>query len=202
MLRVGLTGGIGSGKSTIGRIFESLGVPVLYADIVGKDLMNTNPELIAAIKQHFGEEAYTDNRLNRSYLAGIVFKEKEKLELLNSLVHPATINYSTQWMQRQVAHYVIKEAALLFESGSQANLDYVIGVSAPQYLRIYRAIHRDGLTREQVLDRMDKQLDESMKLKLCDFVVVNDDQHPVLEQVLQLHEQLCTLAEAKVHSHL
>jgi dephospho-CoA kinase len=189
-LRIGLTGGIGSGKSTVAKVFEVLGVPVYYADEAAKRLMNEDEQLKQQIIQHFGKPAYKNNLLDRAYIAGQVFNSKEKLELLNSLVHPATIRDAARWMQQQTAPYAIKEAALIFESGSQAELDYVIGVSAPAPLRILRAMKRDGSTREQVLARMGKQIQEVIKMRLCDFIIYNDEQQAVIPQVLALHQKL------------
>ena len=194
MFRIGLTGGIGSGKSTVAHVFEILGIPVYYADKEAKRLMNEDPEIRKQLITHFGEEAYKDNLINRRFLAEIVFKDKEKLHLLNSLVHPITIARAEEWMVQQNTPYVIKEAALIFESGSQENLDYVIGVSAPLALRIQRTMKRDGVTREEVLNRMQHQIQESIKMRLCDFVIRNDEQHLVLPQALALHEKLKRLA--------
>src|SRR5215207_2350165 len=135
MLKIGLTGGIGSGKTTVARIFELLDVPVYYADDASKRLYHTDPVLMAGIKKHFGEEMYSHEQLDRSRLAAIVFNDPQKLDLLNQLVHPPTLRDAQNWMNAQTAPYVIKEAALLFESGSAAGLHYVIGVKAPVHLR-------------------------------------------------------------------
>ena len=191
-LKVGLTGGIGSGKTTVARIFEVLGVPVYYADDAARRIMNEDEALKEQIVKHFGEQSYINGVLNREYLASIVFADKKKLAILNSLVHPATIRNSNLWMRCQTAPYAIREAALIFESGVQAQLDYVIGVSAPHELRIERAMQRDKLTRAQVQERMDRQINESIKMKLCDFVIVNDGKLAVIPQVLRLHEKLKT----------
>src|ERR1043165_4021176 len=137
-LKIGLTGGIGSGKTTVAKIFELLNVPVYYADSASKRLYQTDKELMANLKKHFGEDIYTNEQLNRQKLAAIVFNDKNKLELLNSLVHPPTIRDAEEWIGKQTTPYVIKEAALLFETGSAAGLDYVIGVSTPTHLRIKR----------------------------------------------------------------
>jgi dephospho-CoA kinase len=193
-LKIGLTGGIGSGKSTVAKMFELLHVPVFYADAASKRLYQTNKELIAALKTHFGEDIYTTEQLNRTKLATIVFNDKTKLELLNSLVHPLTIKDAEDWIKRQRAPYVIKEAALLFESGSVAGLDYVIGVYAPTHLRIKRVIDRDGATRDEVMVRMNKQIDENIKMRLCDFVITNNEQELVIPQVLSLHQQFLEMA--------
>jgi dephospho-CoA kinase len=193
-LRIGLTGGIGSGKSTVARVFEVLGIPVYNADEAAKRLMNEDEHLHQQIVQHFGPSAYKNNQLDRAYLASQVFANKEKLELLNSLVHPATIRDGEQWMQQQTAPYAIKEAALIFESGTQGQLDYVIGVSAPAPLRILRAMKRDGSTREQVIARMGKQIQEVIKMRLCDFIIYNDEQQAVIPQVTELHQKLIQLS--------
>ena len=195
MLRVGITGGIGSGKSTVSKIFEVLGIPVYYADEAAKRLMNEDEELKEKIKIQFGDEAYKNGRLDKKYLADIVFTSPEKLALLNTLVHPATLKDADAWMQKQTTPYTLKEAALIFESGAQQNLDYVIGVTAPAPLRILRTMQRDGITREEVIARMDKQMDNTIKMKLCDFVIKNDEQEMLLPQVLALHEKLLMLAQ-------
>ena len=187
-LKIGLTGGIGSGKTTVAKIFEVLQVPVYYADVASKRLYQTDASLISDLKKHFGEDIYNGTVLNRERLAQAVFADAEKLALLNRLVHPPTIKDAEAWMARQTAPYLIKEAALLFESGSVRGLDYIIGVQAPQHLRIQRAMERDNTTREAVLARMERQLDHSIKMKLCDFVIQNDEQQPVLPQVLHLHQ--------------
>lgn len=197
MLRVGITGGIGSGKSTVAKIFEVLGVPVYYADDAAKRLMNEDPELKEQITREFGEKAYNGHALNRSHIAGLVFNNQEKLQLLNSLVHPVTIRDGEQWMQRQTSAYALKEAALIFESGAQQYLDYVIGVSAPAALRIHRTMRRDGVTREEVNARMSRQIQESIKMRLCNFIITNDDQKLVIPQVLHLHEELLRLSKEK-----
>lgn len=198
MLRVGLTGGIGSGKSTVAGVFEVLGIPVAYADREAKRVMTEDPLLRQQIIQHFGAEAYTGQQLNRRYLAARVFTDKDRLALLNSLVHPATIAAGEQWMEQQKSHapYAIREAALIFESDSVRHLDFVIGVFAPPTLRMHRVLQRDKLTREEVLQRMKNQIDEDIKMKLCDAVIYNDEQHPVIPQVLSLHEQLLQRAAA------
>ncbi|WP_121355009.1 dephospho-CoA kinase [Flavisolibacter nicotianae] len=194
-LKIGLTGGIGSGKSTVAKIFELLEVPVYYADAASKRLYHTDKVLIAALKHQFGEDIYAGDQLDRDKLASIVFADKTKLDLLNSLVHPPTIRDAEEWCARQQAPYVIKEAALLFESGSAAGLDYVVGVFAPPHLRIKRVMERDGSTRDDVLRRMNQQIDENIKMKLCDFVISNNEQELVIPQVLALHQVLLRLAK-------
>jgi dephospho-CoA kinase len=190
MLRIGLTGGIGSGKSTVARIFEVLGIPVYYADEASKRLYHTDEALKKDIIEHFGAAMYVNGRLDRAKMASVVFGDPEKLSLLNQLVHPPTIRDAEDWMKRQTSPYVVKEAALIFESGSGAGLDYIIGVSAPQALRIKRVMDREGVSREEVLKRASRQIDESIKMRLCDFVIVNNEQEMVFPQVLELHGKL------------
>lgn len=190
MLRVGLTGGIGSGKSTIAGIFNVIGIPIYDADSRAKAIMNENEELKQALIQEFGTDVYTNNTLNRPYLADLVFSNPEKLKLLNHLVHPHTIADAENWMQHQHSPYAIKEAALIFESGAQSHLDIVIGVTAPQALRIKRTIHRDHTTREAVQERMSRQINDIIKMRLCDYVIINDDRTAVIPQVLRIHSEL------------
>ena len=194
MLKIGITGGIGSGKSTVAKAFEVLGIPVYYADDAAKRLMNEDEELKEKIQLQFGTEAYKKGQLDRKYLAEIVFASPERLALLNALVHPATLQDVGRWMQKQSTAYAIKEAALIFESGAQEHLDYVIGITAPAPLRIQRTMQRDSITREEVIARMDRQMDETIKMKLCDFVIKNDEQEMLLPQVIALHKKLLTLA--------
>jgi dephospho-CoA kinase len=190
MIKVGLTGGIGSGKSVVAKVFETLGIPVYYADDAAKKLMNTDEKLKAAIIKNFGEGSYTNGELNRKYIADIVFNDKEKLELLNSLTHPVTIRDAKEWMKQQTSPYIIKEAALLFESGANKNLDYVIGIDAPLPLRLKRVMARDGISEEEIMKRINRQMDEEEKIKRCDFVIINNEQELVIPQVLELHEKI------------
>ena len=189
MLKIGLTGGIGSGKSTVAGIFEVLGIPVYYADAQAKRLMNEDPDLRISIQNAFGPQAYVNNQLDRKYLSKAVFSNPQQLELLNSIVHPATLRDADQWMKHQTSAYVIKEAALVFESGANKMLDYVIGVRSPEALRIQRSMLRDHTTREEVLARMDMQMPEEEKLRLCDFVIDNDEGSSLIQQVMELHEK-------------
>ena len=194
MLSIGLTGGIGSGKSTVAAIFEVLGISVYYADKAAKRLMDEDENVKVAIENNFGKEAYTDNTLNRKYISGIVFNNPDKLVVLNSIVHPATIKDADEWIQKQNSPYIIKEAALLFESGANQKLDYVIGIKAPLELRILRVAKRDNVSREEIVSRMNNQMDEEAKLALCDFIIINDEEQLVIPQVLQLHESLLQLS--------
>jgi len=189
MLRIGLTGGIGTGKTTVANIFKVLGIPVFDADTVAKQLMENDLQLREQLITQFGPTSFQDGILNRAYLASIVFKDPYQLAVLNAMVHPLSLQAAEDWMKLQSAPYVIKEAALIFEAGAAAGLDLIIGVTAPTALRIQRVMHRDGISREAVLERMDKQIDESIKMRLCDFVIQNDNQHLLTTQVLDLHKR-------------
>lgn len=188
-MRIGITGGIGSGKSMVAGIFSVLGIPVFDADTEAKRIMETDAELRAAISDSFGEDAYQDGKLNRKFLASVVFSDPYQLERLNALVHPAAIAAADVWALQQHAPYVVKEAALFFEAGSATGIDYMIGVYAPQHIRIKRVLDRDGVSREEVLARMNRQIQEEIKMRLCDFVIMNDEQQLVIPQVLKLHER-------------
>lgn len=199
MLKIGLTGGIGSGKSTVAKVFEVLGIPVYYADDAAKRLMNESEALRKQIILHFGEESYTNNILNRSYLSAAVFSDPEKTKLINSVIHPVTIADAEAWMEKQNGAYAIKEAALIFEAGSYKQLDLVIGVHAPFELRMQRTMQRDHITEEAVLARMAKQMDDEEKMSRCDFVIENNEQELLILQVIAIHEKLLQNTE-RLHS--
>jgi dephospho-CoA kinase len=194
-LRIGITGGIGSGKTTVCRIFEQLGIQVYYADDRAKALMVESPEVRAAIIALLGEEAYfPDGSLNRPYISSIVFNTPEKLTGLNAIVHPAVFNDGEAWLKEHAdAPYTLKEAALLFESGSHKALDKIIMVFAPKDLRIQRVMKRDKSPREAVEARISQQMPEEEKLRLSDYVIYNDGHHSLISQVWQLHQKLLTI---------
>lgn len=195
MLKIGITGGIGSGKTTVAKIFEVLGIPVYYADDAAKNLMNNDAVLKQQIIEHFGESLYADGSLNRALLSSIVFNQPEKLSLLNSLVHPVTIAHSNQWILEQKTTYVLKEAALLFESEAYKSLDYIIGVDAPYALRLQRTMKRDNSTEDAVKSRISKQMNEEEKMRRSDFIIVNNDKQLLVPQVISLHEKLLSLSK-------
>lgn len=197
VLKIGLTGGIGSGKSTVANMFKILGVPVFDADSAAKNIMNEDEELKAKIISTFGEQSYVNDELNRKYIAGIVFNDSFKLKQLNALVHPAAINAAKEWISKQHTPYAVKEAALLFESGSAEGLDFVVGVFAPQALRIQRVMERDNVSRDEVLKRISRQIDEDIKRRLCDFVLINDEQQLLIPQVITLHEKLLQISKER-----
>jgi dephospho-CoA kinase len=190
MRMIGLTGGIGSGKTTVAKIFATLGIPVFNADDAAKELMQKSPLLKEKLILQFGSEVYQDGQLNKAYLSNIVFKDPYQLNLLNAIVHPASIQAAWDWADQQKAPYVIKEAALIFESNASEGLDQVIGVSAPLSLRIHRVMQRDQCTKADVEMRMRNQVSDSIKMKLCDWVIHNNDQELLIPQVLKIHESL------------
>ncbi|MBC7382157.1 MAG: dephospho-CoA kinase [Bacteroidia bacterium] len=190
ILKVGITGGIGSGKSTVAKIFEVLGIPVFYADDAAKELMNKDETLKQELIKEFGNELYSNGALNRSYLSSLVFSDPKKLTLLNAIVHPVTIANAEKWMQQQTTHYAIKEAALIFESDAHKQLDKVIGVFAPTPLRLQRVRQRDNISEDAIVARMNKQMEEETKMKLCDYVITNNDLELIIPQVLKIHEAL------------
>ncbi len=188
---IGLTGGIGAGKTTVADVFKTLGIPVFNADEAAKELMQNSLVIKEQLINTFGKQVYAANGiLDKTYLAGIVFKDKYQLELLNAIVHPVTIQAAKDWASNQIAPYVIKEAALIFESAAADGLTAVIGVSAPLNLRIQRVMLRDACTKQEVEQRMRNQISDSIKLKLCDWVIQNNDQDLVLPQVLKVHEAI------------
>ncbi|MFN8243196.1 MAG: dephospho-CoA kinase [Ferruginibacter sp.] len=197
MLRIGITGGIGSGKSTVSKIFETLGIPVYYADEAARRIMNESAVIREQLIENFGPAVYDGHLLNRKKLAELVFNNPWRLSLLNQVVHPVTIADAEAWMQQQQAPYAIKEAALIFETDASKHLDLVIGVYAPAPLRIRRVMQRDGISRDEVMARMNKQIDEVIKMRLCDFVLTNDEQQLLIPQVLALHKDLLQRSASK-----
>ena len=191
MYLLGLTGGIGSGKTLVCSILEKLGVEVYYADSEAKRLMNTDPDLVIQIKKLFGMEAYNGTSLNREFLAKEVFGDPAKLALLNAAVHPVVRKDFSHWAQTQKdAPYIVEETAILFESGVRQFLDGSVLVYAPEGLRLQRVMDRDGLNEEEVRSRMKNQMDEEEKKRLADHVIINDEKEMLLPQVIELHKKI------------
>jgi dephospho-CoA kinase len=191
MKTVGITGGIGSGKSTVCRCFEILDIPVFYADDQAKTIINTDASVIKAIKLLLGDNIYDTSGLKRSQVAAIVFDQPDKLAALNAIVHPAVDRRFNQWKSIHAnAPYVIKEAAILFESGMYLSLDYMVTVTAPLEMRIARVMKRDGVSRDQVLKRIDNQWDDQRKIELSQFTIHCNEESMVLPQLLNLHYKL------------
>jgi dephospho-CoA kinase len=192
ILKVGITGGIGSGKTTVCKIFETLGIPVYYADDRAKWIMVNDPQIVSGVKKLFGNEAYfEDGSLNRKHIASKAFKDKSKLQKLNYLVHPAVGKDGIDWhnSQKEVP-YTLKEAAIMFESDNYKLLDKTITVYAPKETRIERVMKRDGSTRAEIESRMNRQMPEEEKVKLADFVIYNDGEKLLVDQVLAIHTEL------------
>lgn len=187
MLRVGITGGMGSGKTTVARLFSLLDVPVYFADDMAKKLMNEDDVLRLKIIKIFGQQAYNEAGLNRTFIAQSAFSNPDMLLRLNEAVHPEVIQHCEDWMNRQKGPYALKEAALIFESGSDKHLDLVIGVYAPKDVRIARIMQRDKAERPSIEARMNRQMDEDDKMKRCDYVIINNEQEALIPQVLNLH---------------
>jgi dephospho-CoA kinase len=192
MIKVGITGGIGSGKTTVCKIFEKYKIPVYYADDRAKKLMTANKEVKSAIINIFGKDVYFLNgRLNRKKLASMVFNDKELLNQLNSIVHPAVAQDGEEWFASLgKKKFALKEAALLIESGSYKKLDKLIVVTCPQDIRIQRVMIRDKVSKEAVLSRIKNQLAESKKVKLADFIINNDGEHDLESQVKHIIREL------------
>jgi len=187
---IGLTGGIGSGKTTIAKMFESLNVPVYYADIEAKKLMSTSNIIKIKLIDLFGNEAFIDESLNRSYIANIVFKDEKKLQKLNAIVHPEVERHFDSWVKSQNSKYVIQENAIIFENDNQSKFDKMITVTAPKEIKISRVMQRDGVSESMVLDRMKNQLKDGFKIKNSDFVIYNTDLKQSKHQVLKIHQEL------------
>ena len=194
MTVVGLTGGIGSGKTTIANFFKELNVPIYFADIEAKKLMNKSKVLQKKIKAIFGERAYIKNELNRPFIAERIFNDKNLLQQMNAIVHPKVGKHFIKWLNKQNSPYVIKEAAILFENNSYKNYDYIITVVAEEKERINRILHRDNTSEQKIKDIMQNQWDDSKKVKLSDFVIHNKSLDNTKKQVYSIHRKLLKLS--------
>jgi dephospho-CoA kinase len=187
---IGLTGGIGSGKTTVSNMFKDLGIPVYIADIEAKKLMNTSKDVKQKIISLFSPKAYENNELNRSYIATKIFNDASYLKKMNAIIHPKVAIHFKKWMQKQTSPYVIKEAAIIFEHNMQAQYDAIITVMAAAEVRIDRLLKRDKTTKDKVLAIMKHQIDDEEKAKMSDFVIVNDKLEHTKEQVLNVHNSI------------
>lgn len=185
---IGITGGIGSGKTTVCKVFKTLGAPVFHADDVARSLYNEDKELISEIKSHFREAVFTDNQIDKGKMASIVFSDKSKLQLLNQLVHPRVARKFSDWLKDQHAKYVIREAAILIESGTYKDCNHIIQVTAKPEIRLKRVMARSSMTEQEVLERMSHQFTEDERRPFCQFEINNDDDQLVLPQILRLHK--------------
>ena len=192
MIKVGITGGIGSGKTMVCKVFELLGISVYYSDEESKKLLDNDIKVKDQIIKTFGNTIINEvGNIDRKKLSAAVFGDKEKLTLLNSIVHPAVANHFEGWAKMHSDDkYILKEAAILFESGANKLVDKVITVTAPHLLKIQRAIHRDNITEEQVVVRMKNQWSDEEKIKLSQFVIYNDEENLIIPQIIKVHEML------------
>lgn len=187
---VGLTGGIGSGKTSVLNEFASLGVPCYQADEAAKKLMHEDQNIIEAIKANFGEEIYSGSQLDKKKLAAIVFDNKKNLAQLNAIVHPAVADDFERFKMQQKGSYLIKEAAILLETESSKNCDFVILVTAPKSVRLDRVLKRGGISEKDILNRMQNQWDDAQKIPLADYVIENIDWDNTLKSIKEIHHHL------------
>ncbi|MCH7657285.1 MAG: dephospho-CoA kinase [Bacteroidetes bacterium] len=191
MKKVGITGGIGSGKSLVCNIFRCLSVPVFYADDEAKLLLETDPAIRSALTASFGEELYRSGKLNKQLLAGYIFNNRKNMDIVNKAVHPYVFERFAEWQKEQTGSaYVIMEAAIIFETGAECFLDTVINISAPEKVRIERVCKRDSVSKEQVIERISNQLSETERKKKADINLVNDGKVMLLPRILEVHELL------------
>lgn len=194
-LLVGLTGGIGSGKSTIAKVFESLGVPIFNSDTIAKNIINNDAEVIGSIITQFGN-VYEDGELDKVKMASIVFNNDKALMQLNNIVHPKVAEYFENWVkQNHSERILIKEAAILIESGAYKQMDKIITVTTPEQLRIQRVVSRDNSSREKVIARIDAQLSDKEREEFTDYSIDNGGTHLVIPQVLEVYERLNKLSK-------
>lgn len=196
MMVVGLTGGIGSGKTTVANFFEVLGVPIYIADDAAKNLMESSSKIRKEIIELLGEEAYTENLPNRKWIAKQVFTNEALLNKLNQIIHPRVKTHFKHWAENQQANYVLYEAAILFEKGGYKDTDYNILVVAPKEERVKRLQKRDNSAKEDIEARMQNQWDDQKKIKLADFIIENIHKADTKTQVKRLHETLSGIANA------
>jgi len=190
MLKIGLTGGIGSGKTYISDVFRELGIPVYHADAEAKRIMENDPAVGRLVQSLLGPDSYINGKLNRKYIGQVVFSDKKKLEALNSIVHPAVQQDFNKWsLSHSDQPYVVKEAAILFEAGGAEEMDHTIFVKAKIETRIARVVERDQVSEQMVRDRIDKQMDDLEKEKLADFVINNEIGSMILPQIVDLHNK-------------
>lgn len=192
---VGLTGGIGSGKTTVANMFKALGIPVYIADIEAKNLTVTSRSIRKAIIDLLGEEAYNGSELNRSWIAEKVFEREDLLQKLNKIIHPKVRSHFNSWLKKQKAPYCVKEAAILFETGGYKDCDYMVLVTAPEQIRIERIMQRDKLDKADILQRMQHQWSDDKKEALSDFVIHNQTKDATSAQVLEIHKTLLNSLE-------
>ena len=198
MLKIGITGGIGAGKTTVCRIFATLGIPVFYADEESKRILFTDASALDRVRKIFGEEVFTNEIPDRKKLATIVFSNPEKLRELNSILHSAVFQHFDDWLlEKKHSSYILMEAALIYETAREGFLDKVIVVSAPEEIRIRRIMMRDKISEADIRARMKQQFSQELKEQKADFIIENDENQLLIPQVMEIHEELLSLAKNK-----
>lgn len=189
-MRLGVTGGIGSGKTTVCRVFSVLGIPVFHADPEARQIMESDSEVAELVNSAAGTNVYVNGKIDRNLLASLIFNDRNILSRINSIVHPRVFNAFLKWSEIQHSPYSILEAAILFESGAERFVDYTLSVSAPVEERILRVMKRNELTREQVIDRIRNQADDTLREEKSDFVIRNSEHDMIIPSVLEIHAKL------------
>jgi len=189
-LTLGITGGIGSGKTSVCRVFNVLGIPVFSADYEAKGIMENDNGIVRRLNSIAGKNLYINGSLDRMKLATLIFNDNSLLEKVNSLVHPVVFEHFKRWTLEQNTPYVIMEAAILFESGASKLVDRIATIVAPIEERVDRVIHRNNLSRDQVLERMRNQLDDDSRIKLSDYVIHNSENDMIIPAILKIHEEI------------
>jgi dephospho-CoA kinase len=195
--KLGITGGIGSGKTSVCRVFGVLGIPVFSADRVARQIMENDEKIRQGINSIAGRDLYENGSLDRMALASLIFNDKIRLERVDSLVHPAVFADFNRWVPLQAAEYVIMEAAILFESGAAAFVDRIATIVAPVEERIERIIERSQLSRDQITERMNNQMDDEARVKLSDYVISNSENDMIIPAILKIHNEILTLINKK-----
>jgi len=190
MIIIGLTGGIGSGKTTIAKEFMKLGVPVYFADKEAKELMQNSDQIKKQLIKEFGYEVYSNNTLNKELLAAIVFNNKSKLQIINNIIHPKVRKHFKEWIVKQNSTYVIQENAIIFENKKEEEFDKIILVITPSSVKIERVMKRDLVNKEKVIERMNNQLEDKAKLVRSDYVIKNYNKHDIEKQVFNIHQKI------------
>jgi dephospho-CoA kinase len=190
IMKLGVTGGIGSGKTSVCKVFCVLGIPVFFADSEANNVMNDDQNIMREINRIAGDDLYEEGTLDRRKLASIIFNDQELLKKVNSLVHPVVINNFMRWTEVQTTPYVIMEAAILFESGASELVDRVATVIAPVEERIARVTQRNTLTREQVIERINNQVNDAERIKRSDYIINNSENEMIIPAILRIHEDI------------
>jgi dephospho-CoA kinase len=199
MMKIGVTGGIGSGKTSVCRVFSVLGIPVFSADQAAKEIMDTDPVIKSHIISNTGTSLYADGKLDRAKLANLIFNDQSLLQKVNLLIHPAVFNRFEKWTKEQTAPYVIMEAAILFESGAASLVDRIVTVVAPVEERIDRVTRRNKLSREDVMDRIKNQMEDENRLKLSHYIVQNSENDMIIPAILKIHEDILRNLKTEIH---